>query len=89
VNVTRVNGRSLAVSETNLAVQFEPDTLSTVGVVGYGPQASGLVTTAHPHAVPGTGDLVNYMLKFALGEADGQPVDGARLRSDGDVRRGG
>jgi beta,beta-carotene 9',10'-dioxygenase len=64
VNVTRVNGRSLAVSETNLAVQFEPDTLATVGVVGYGPQASGLITTAHPHAAPGSRDLVNYMLRF-------------------------
>jgi beta,beta-carotene 9',10'-dioxygenase len=28
------------------------------------PEASGLITTAHPHAAPGTRDLVNYMLKF-------------------------
>ncbi len=64
VNVTRVNGRSLAVSETNLAVQFDPNTLATVGVVGYGKELPGLITTAHPHAAPGTGDLVNYILKF-------------------------
>ena len=64
VNVTRVNGRALAVSETNLAIAFDPDTLATVGVVGYGKELDALITTAHPHAAPGSGDLVNYMLRF-------------------------
>jgi carotenoid cleavage dioxygenase-like enzyme len=64
VNVTRVNGRSLAVSESNLAIQFDPATLSTVGVAGWGRELSGPVTTAHPHAAPGTRDLVNYVLRF-------------------------
>jgi beta,beta-carotene 9',10'-dioxygenase len=64
VNVTRINGRSLAVSETSLAVQFDPATLQTVGVVGYGTELAGPVTTAHPHAAPGSKDLINYVLKF-------------------------
>jgi beta,beta-carotene 9',10'-dioxygenase len=62
--VTRVNGRTLAISETSLAIQFDSGTLATVGVVGYGKELGGVITTAHPHATVGTGDLVNYVLKF-------------------------
>lgn len=63
VNVTRLAGRSIAVSETSMAVEFDPQTLATVGVVGYGSEI-GPLTTAHPHAAPGGRDLVNYVLKF-------------------------
>ena len=65
VNVAVVDGKSLAVTETNLAIQFDPVTLSTLGVVGYGREvASGPLTTAHPHIVPGSPDIVNYVLEF-------------------------
>jgi beta,beta-carotene 9',10'-dioxygenase len=65
VNVTRIDNRSVAVTETPLAVEFDPQTLATIGVIGYDDEESGAaLTTAHPHAVPATGDLVNYGLRF-------------------------
>src|SRR5438552_174046 len=46
VNVTRVGGVPLAITETPLAVRFDPETLETVGVVGFGDKFGGPVTTA-------------------------------------------
>lgn len=64
VNVTEVAGQPVAVTEVPLAVRFDPVTLATLGVSDYGAGLGGAVTTAHPHVVPGTGDLVNYVLRF-------------------------
>ena len=64
VNVTSVAGRPVAVTEVPLAVEFDPDTLATLGVTGYDGGFQGALTTAHPHAVPGGDDLVNYVLRF-------------------------
>lgn len=64
VNVARLDDRSLALGEVPLAVEFDPETLDTIGVVNYADDLSGALTTAHPHSDPSTGDLVNYLLKF-------------------------
>jgi carotenoid cleavage dioxygenase-like enzyme len=64
VNVVPMNGGYAALTETPIAVQFDPDTLETIGVTGYDDQLAGPVTTAHPHQQPGTNDLINYVLKF-------------------------
>jgi len=64
VNVTRLAGQPVAITEVPLAVAFDPDTLDTVGVVGYDDDLGGALTTAHPHADPDTGDLVNYVVRF-------------------------
>jgi beta,beta-carotene 9',10'-dioxygenase len=64
VNVVPMNGGYAALTETPIAVQFDPDTLATLGVTGYDDQLDGQVTTAHPHQQPGTNDLINYVLKF-------------------------
>jgi carotenoid cleavage dioxygenase-like enzyme len=64
VNVVPMNGGYAALTETTIAVQFDPDTLETLGVAGYDDQLDGPVTTAHPHQQPGTNDLINYVLKF-------------------------
>ncbi len=55
-----------AVTETPLAVEFDPQTLATLRVRDQrnGDGLGGAVTTAHPHRDPSTGDLVNYLLKF-------------------------
>lgn len=65
VNVVPMNEGYAALTETTIAVQFDPDTLETLGVTGYDDQLDGPVTTAHPHQQPGTNDLINYVLKFA------------------------
>lgn len=64
VNVTAVGAEPVAVSEVPLAVTFDPDTLRTLGVTDYSAGVAGALTTAHPHALPDSGDLVNYVLKF-------------------------
>lgn len=75
VNVTRAGDRVLALTETPLPIEFDPDTLATVGLIdgaaavgsadhgdGHG---RGGTTTAHPHLEPATGALVNYSLSFS------------------------
>ncbi len=64
INVVPMNEGYAALTETTIAVQFDPDTLETLGVTGYDDQLDGPVTTAHPHQQPGTTDLINYVLKF-------------------------
>ncbi|MEU5692915.1 carotenoid oxygenase family protein [Actinosynnema sp. NPDC020468] len=64
VNVLAAGDESWAITETPLAVEFDPRTLATVGLVDYRDSVPGEVTTAHPHRAPLTGDLVNYVLKF-------------------------
>ncbi|MGC4897170.1 carotenoid oxygenase family protein [Micromonospora sp. DT31] len=64
VNVTTVGGEPAAVSEVPLAVTFDPRTLDTLGVTDYSAGIDGTLTTAHPHALPDGGDLVNYVLRF-------------------------
>lgn len=64
VNVVPMNGGMAALTEVPIAVQFDPETLATLGIEGYQDPLGGQVTTAHPHQVPGSGDLVNYVLRF-------------------------
>jgi carotenoid cleavage dioxygenase-like enzyme len=64
VNVTRLGERFVALTEVPLPVAFDPKTLETAGVVDYDDSIGGVMTTAHPHQDPCTGDLVNYMTHF-------------------------
>ncbi len=64
VNVVSMNGGPVAVTETPMAVRFDPETLATLSIEGYQDPLGGQVTTAHPHQAPGSGDLVNYVLNF-------------------------
>jgi carotenoid cleavage dioxygenase-like enzyme len=88
VNVARFDGRSVALTEVPLAVEFDPETLDTLGVVPYDDGLDGVLTTAHPHADPGTGDLVNYVLRFgrvSRYQVYRQQVDSARRTLIGTV----
>ncbi|CCH33254.1 carotenoid oxygenase family protein [Actinosynnema sp. NPDC047251] len=64
VNVVLGDDRDWALTETPIAVRFDPETLATVGLTDPDDTIAGQVTTAHPHVAPLTGDLVNYVLKF-------------------------
>ncbi|RZQ60517.1 carotenoid oxygenase family protein [Amycolatopsis suaedae] len=64
VNVVPMDDGFVAIGETPIAVRFDPDTLETAGVAGYTDHLDGPITTAHPHQHPGSGDLVNYVLRF-------------------------
>ncbi|MEV0284855.1 MULTISPECIES: carotenoid oxygenase family protein [unclassified Kribbella] len=64
VNIVDFDESAAAVTETPLAVEFDPATLATLRVTDQRDGLTGAVTTAHPHADPTTGSLVNYLLKF-------------------------
>ena len=63
VNVALIGGRTLALTEVPLAVQFDPTTLRTVGVTPLGDRETRHAT-AHPHVDPETGDAITFALKF-------------------------
>ncbi|MEU6138838.1 carotenoid oxygenase family protein [Streptomyces sp. NPDC047081] len=64
VSVVPFGGRTLALTESTLPVEFEPGTLKTVGVVNHEDRLASQVTTAHPHLEPGGDSLVNYSVRF-------------------------
>lgn len=64
INVAKVAGQWVAMTETPLPVAFEPKTLETVGVVEFADDVDAQVTTAHPHVHPDTGRTTTYMATF-------------------------
>ncbi len=62
VNITRLGERFVAMTETPLPVQFDPQTLATAGVRPY--TVPGELSTAHPHADRATGGMLNYAAKL-------------------------
>ncbi|MEV0700893.1 carotenoid oxygenase family protein [Saccharopolyspora sp. NPDC050389] len=65
VNIARIDGKVSGITETPLPIEFDPATLETVGVVDYDDRLRGNVTSAHPGVHPGSGDLVNYLIRFS------------------------
>jgi beta,beta-carotene 9',10'-dioxygenase len=61
VSIDRRGEEFVALTESPLPVVFDPGTLATLGVA---PRAPGQMTVAHPHRVPGTGELVSYATRF-------------------------
>lgn len=60
VNLTRLGERFVAMTETPIPVQFDAETLETVGVAYETP---GMLTTAHPHLERADGGMLNYAAK--------------------------
>ncbi len=48
VNLVQLGERFIAMTETPIPVEFDPETLETVGVAYKVP---GMLTTAHPHSI--------------------------------------
>jgi carotenoid cleavage dioxygenase-like enzyme len=65
VNIHRLAGRFVALTETPLPVEFDPETLETVGVVEYEDDVEGIGTSPHPHTDPRTGDALNTITHFS------------------------
>jgi beta,beta-carotene 9',10'-dioxygenase len=61
VNLTRLGDRYVAMTETPLPIEFDPETLATLRHAG---KAPGQVTTAHPHHDRKTGEAVNYAVNM-------------------------
>jgi beta,beta-carotene 9',10'-dioxygenase len=65
VNLVKAGERYIAMTETPLPIEFDPDTLATVGPLRFDDKAGGPVTTAHPHHDPARDELVNYSIHFS------------------------
>ncbi len=60
VNLARLGGRHIAMTETPLPIEFDAGTLATRGPLAFADGLKAHVTTAHPHHDPERGELVNY-----------------------------
>ena len=65
VNLAQIGDRYVAMTETPMPVEFDPDTLETVGQLEYADKLRAHVSTAHPHHDPERGELVNYVARFS------------------------
>jgi beta,beta-carotene 9',10'-dioxygenase len=61
VNLVQLGERFIAMTETPIPVEFDAETLETVGVAYDVP---GMLTTAHPHLDRASGGMVNYAAKL-------------------------
>lgn len=65
VNLTKIAGHFVAMTEAPLAIEFDLKTLETVGVFDYEDQVPGALTTAHPHYDFVRDAVINYVLRFS------------------------
>jgi carotenoid cleavage dioxygenase-like enzyme len=61
VNLTKLGKRYIAMTETPIPVEFDAETLATVGLAY---EVPGMLTTAHPHLDRAGGGLLNYAAKL-------------------------
>jgi beta,beta-carotene 9',10'-dioxygenase len=59
--LVKLGERFVAMTETPIPVEFDPETLATIGVAY---EAPGVVTTAHPHLDRASGGMLNYSAKL-------------------------
>jgi beta,beta-carotene 9',10'-dioxygenase len=64
VNVTRLGERFIAMTETPMPVEFDPETLETLGGMKFADGLKGHITTAHPHHDAERDELVSYVAHF-------------------------
>ena len=64
VNVARLGGDVVAMTETRLPIRIDPETLKTLGGTDVAPGLSGPVSVAHPHTDAVRGCQYSYLLDF-------------------------
>jgi beta,beta-carotene 9',10'-dioxygenase len=65
VNLARIGERYIAMTETPMPIEFDSETLETIGHQQYADTLRGQVTTAHPHHDAERDELVNYVARFS------------------------
>ncbi|MGI0069911.1 MAG: carotenoid oxygenase family protein, partial [Nitrosopumilaceae archaeon] len=65
VNITKIASHFVAMTETPLPVEFDPNTLRTIGVFSYNDKIDSGITTAHPHYDFIRSEGVNYTTKIS------------------------
>lgn len=64
VNLTEAAGRFMALAETPLQIEFDPDTLKSVGVFNYEDRLVGQMTTVHPHFDYERDEMLNVVTRY-------------------------
>lgn len=64
VNLTRLNGQMVAMTETTHVLRFDPETLTSMGEFEFSDRLSGHISTAHPQIEPQTGAQYNLLIKL-------------------------
>ncbi len=64
VNLTRLAGEFIALTETPLPVAFDAETLETAGVAGFADKLGFASTTAHPHFDPKRRVGINHLITY-------------------------
>ena len=65
VNLAQLGERYIAMTETPMPVEFDVDSLETLGHLDYADSLKAHVTTAHPHHDAERNELVNYIARFS------------------------
>jgi beta,beta-carotene 9',10'-dioxygenase len=65
VNLARIGDRYIAMTETPLPIEFDAETLETLGHLDYADGFKAHVSTAHPHHDAERDELVNYVARFS------------------------
>lgn len=65
VNITRINGDFVAMTEIPSYVKFNPENLDTLDLYNFQDDIKGQVTTAHPHFDFKTGEFYNMLINFS------------------------
>jgi len=83
VNLARIGERYIAMTETPMPVEFDAETLETLGQLEYADELRAHITTAHPHHDPDRNELVNYVARFSRVSEYvlyGLPAEGSKRR---------
>lgn len=65
VNLIRLAGEYIAMTETPLALSFDPETLETIGRAAFQDKKSGQLTTAHPHQDEKAGEVITHSVHLS------------------------
>lgn len=65
VNVAKLANRFMALGETPLQIEFDPETLASAGVFRYEQQLTGQMTTVHPHFDADGSTAYNLVTRFS------------------------
>lgn len=64
VSIAKIADRFMALAETPIQVQFDPETLKSVGVFNYEDRLTGQMTTVHPHFDHRRGEVYNVVTRY-------------------------
>jgi carotenoid cleavage dioxygenase-like enzyme len=64
VSIAKVADRYMALAETPIQVEFDPETLKSVGVFNFEERLNGQMTTVHPHIDPRRDEVFNVVTRY-------------------------